>query len=283
MPESRPALLVHGGVGELANAAQEAAREGCRTAAAAGWAVLERGGHALDAVEAAVRALEDEPLFNAGYGSVLQRDGVVRTDASLMNGPDRRAGAVASVTGVANPVSLARRVMEDGRHVLLVGPAAEAFADEVGEPRVDPGAMVAPDQGERWKRHHGTVGCVAVDGRGVLAAGTSTGGTFGALPGRVGDSPLIGAGTWADDRVAVSCTGHGESIIRTNLAAGVSWRLAGAGLEVALAAALADLDARVGGKAGLIAVDASGRLSHRHNDVHMAVGLADAGGLRTSL
>ena len=283
MTTAGPALAVHGGVGELTADGLEDARRGCDAAARAGWQVLAAGGAVLDAVEAAVRVLEDDPVFNAGYGSVLQRDGRVRTDAALMHGPDRRAGAVASVTGVRNALTLARRVLEDGRHVLLVGDGAEAFAGQCGIRRQAPEELVAPAQGQRWQRHHGTVGCVAVDGQGRLAAGTSTGGTFDALPGRVGDSPLVGAGTWADSRVAVSCTGHGESIIRAGLAAGVAWRRRDGALETAVAEALAELDSAVGGKAGLIAVDARGVLTHRHNDVHMPVAFADSAGVRVEV
>lgn len=283
MSTGKPAMAVHGGVGELTPAGLDEARRGCAAAATAGWEVLASGGSSLDAVEAAVRVLEDDPVFNAGYGSVLQRDGRVRTDAALMHGPDRAAGAVASVTGVRHTLSLARRVLEDSRHVLLVGPGAEDFAERSGIVREPPDALVAPAQGERWQRHHGTVGCVALDAGGRLAAGTSTGGTFGALPGRVGDSPLLGAGTWADRNVAVSCTGRGESIMRTALAVGVAWRLRDAGLDTAAAEALAELDAEVGGKAGLIAVDAAGRLVHCHNDVHMPVALADEAGLRVQV
>jgi beta-aspartyl-peptidase (threonine type) len=221
-----PAIIVHGGAGADPGEGRDELREGVRAAALAGWRALAREDGALDAVEAAVRVLEDHPRFNAGRGSVLTSAGTVEVDASIMEGARLRCGAVAAVTRIANPVTLARRVMEDGRHVLLVGEGALGFARAAGLPECDPAALVT----ERQRRRHreraapraaggGTVGAVALDRHGTVAAATSTGGTIGKLPGRVGDSALIGCGTYADRAIGgVSCTGNGEAIIRVVLA-----------------------------------------------------------------
>jgi L-asparaginase / beta-aspartyl-peptidase len=223
-----PCILVHGGAGNLgpddpASSGGDAPRlVGVREAARRGWEVLARGGSALDAVEAAVRFLEDDPTYNAGTGATLTAAGEVELDASIMDGATLRSGAVAVVKDVKNPVTLARRVMERTEHVLLAGPGASAFAREVGIPAHPNALLVTPAQHARWERlraaqaaagGHGTVGAVARDAGGHLAAATSTGGTALKRPGRVGDTPIVGAGTWADDALAaVSCTGHGENI-----------------------------------------------------------------------
>lgn len=220
-----PALLVHGGAGAEPAEGRDELRAGMEAAVRAGWRVLADGGTALDAVEAAVRALEAHPRFNAGRGAVLTTAGTVELDASIMEGDRLRCGAVAAVTGIPHPVTLARRILEDGRHVLLVGEGARAFARAAGVPECDPAWLVT----ERQRRRHqegaareaaaGTVGAVALDRRGTIAAATSTGGTAGKLPGRVGDSALIGCGTYAESTLGgVSCTGCGEAIIRVVLA-----------------------------------------------------------------
>jgi beta-aspartyl-peptidase (threonine type) len=218
----------------------EELRAAMRAAAAAGWARLSEGGTSLDAVEAAVRLLEDHPRFNAGRGAVLTAAGTVELDASIMEGDRLRCGAVAAVSGIANPISLARRVLEDGRHVLLVAGGARAFARAHGIPECDPESLITDRQRQRWIERRGsagsaqataahperapdvprgTVGAVALDARGTMAAATSTGGTAGQLPGRVGDSALIGCGTYAESTIGgASCTGTGEAIIRTVLA-----------------------------------------------------------------
>ena len=262
-----PAILVHGGTGPLrADDDEAAARSGCLEAARAGHAILMRGGSALDAVEAAARVLEDDPAFNAGTGAVLNEQGVAELDASLMEGTGLGAGAVAVVRTIKNPISAARLVMERSPHVLLVGPGAEEFAHAQGVPRVEPSSLITPAARQRWlegrERRHGTIGAVAVDREGRLAAATSTGGTSGKLAGRVGDTPLIGCGTYADDRLgAVSCTGIGEFIIRVTLA-----RRALQGLEAgqapgeAVRGALSEI-VRLGGEAGLILVTRSGELA----------------------
>jgi beta-aspartyl-peptidase (threonine type) len=263
---------VHGGAGPAGphDAAGDAsARRALADALRAGFAALADGGSALDAVERAVRVLEDCPQFNAGRGAALTREGGVELDAAVMDGRTRGVGAVAAVRGVANPVSLARLVLERTPHVLLAGPGAEAFAAAQGVPRVEPAALVTAAQRAALaralggERAGGTVGAVARDAAGHLAAATSTGGVAGKLPGRVGDSPLAGAGTWADDATcAVSGTGHGEGFVRCAFAADVDarMRLAGAPLADACAAALERVLA-LGFRGACIALDAAGRLA----------------------
>jgi len=275
------AIVVHGGAGGSISDPDRAERmrAGAATAVEAGHAVLAAGGAALDAVEAAVVVLEDDAEFNAGRGAALTEYGRVELDASIMEGTTRAAGAVAAVRGVRNPVRAARAVLADGRHVLLVGPAAIEFAATAGlafesetwfvteRERLALGA-----EGDAAGAH-GTVGAVALDRSGGLAAATSTGGVSGQRLGRVGDSPLIGAGTWADENVAVSCTGHGEAIIRTALAHEVHALLihTGLGLRDACAQAIESL-ARVGGEGGLIAVRADGEVAARFNSDTMTRG-----------
>lgn len=271
------AIIVHGGAGRLTPEGQPLALQGCREAAAAGAAILAAGGSALDAVERAVSVLEDDPCFNAGTGSVLNSRGQIELDASIMEGPSRRAGAVAAVRGIRNPVQLARRVLEDGRHVLLAGEGARAFARDAGIAECDERSLIVPRQWQRWQERYDTVGAVAIDRDGRLAAATSTGGTFGKLPGRVGDSPLIGCGTFADGIGAVSCTGVGEAIIRTVLAHTVASGLpAAASPREAAERGIRLLEQATGQEAGLIVVDNRGRMGWFGNAPHMAVGYASA-------
>lgn len=216
-----PALIVHGGAGADPAEGPEELSAGIREAVGAGWQVLSGGGTALDAVEAAVRRLEAHPRFNAGRGAVLTRDGGVELDASIMEGDRLRSGAVGAVTRILHPVTLARRILEHGRHILLVAEGALAFAREQGLPECDPAELITDRQLKRWEaaRHGSTVGAVALDRHGTIAAATSSGGTPGKLPGRVGDSALIGCGTYAESALGgVSCTGSGEAIIRAVLA-----------------------------------------------------------------
>jgi beta-aspartyl-peptidase (threonine type) len=279
-----PSILVHGGAGAAHpddDAAASAA--GCLAAAKAGHAILLAGGSALDAVEAAVRVLEDDPTTNAGTGAVLNDAGEVELDASIMDGDSLAAGAVAGVRTVKNPVSLARAVMEHTRHVLLAGPGADAFARSRGIPAIEPSSLVTPRARRRWEARrqdtHGTVGAVARDAKGRLAAATSTGGTNGKLPGRVGDSPLIGCGTCADSRLgAASATGLGETIIRLTLTRRLldlldRGQAPGSALDACLAEVL-----RLQGEAGLILVTPSGLLAWARTTARMPVGWVDDAG-----
>lgn len=244
------AIIVHGGAGATPVERHPRLRAGCRAAAEVGRAILDGGGSALDAVCAAVRVLEDDPEFNAGIGSVLTRDGTVETDASVMCGATRRAGAVGAVPDLGQAVALARAVLEAGEHVLLVGPSAWRFAAEVG---IEPAWNLVTDRARQRLANPGTVGAVARDRAGRFAAATSTGGMSGKRPGRVGDSPIIGAGTWADDRIAVSATGDGEAILKLVLARDLAGRTGA--LAAAARASLRDLARITGGSAGLIAID----------------------------
>lgn len=272
-------IVVHGGAGRIHESRHDACRAGCVRAAVAGWDILAAGGRALDAVEAAVRVLEDDPEFNAGTGAVLRADGRVQLDAAVMDGPELAFGAVAAIERIRNPVTLARRVLEDGRHALLAGEDAQAFAREQGFALCDPQALIVERERAHWERRHGTVGCVARDRAGRIAAATSTGGQSGALPGRVGDSPLPGCGTYADGIAGVSCTGPGEAIMRVVLARFAAERMAaGAPAAAAGRAALAHLRARTGADAGLIAIDRDGRIGHAHTTPHMPVAWRADGG-----
>jgi beta-aspartyl-peptidase (threonine type) len=271
-----PAIVVHGGAGERREGPDlEAARAGCAAAAAAGFALLERGASALDAVEAAVRVLEDDPRFNAGVGSCLTRAGTAEMDASIMSGDGLRAGAVGAVSGVRNPIVLARRILEAGEHLLLVADGALAFGREAGVELVPADFHVTPAARAALAVRDaaaapGTVGAVAIDAAGHVAAATSTGGTLGKRPGRVGDSPLVGAGTYADDEAgAASATGHGERIIQVALTKhAVELMRAGVAAPEAAGRALAALD-RVAGKGGLIVVDRGGAVGAAFNTLSM--------------
>ena len=274
MTNCRPAIIVHGGAGPIKDDSLPARLEGCKTAALAGWKILEQGGSALDAVEAAVVVLEDSPLFNAGTGSALNILGEIEMDAAIMEGQSLRAGAVAVVSGIKNPIKLARRVMEDGRHVMLVGEGASLFARQIGFPEYAPEALIVDREKKRWDSKHGTVGCVAYDIRGQLAVGTSTGGIFNKLPGRVGDSPLIGCGTYADDWGAASCTGQGEAIIRLMLAKrAVDFVYDGSEAQSAAEQTIEYLedDERVDATGGIILMDRFGNIGYARNTSHMPV------------
>jgi beta-aspartyl-peptidase (threonine type) len=267
------AAVVHGGAGALEPNRVSRATSGCAEAVQAAREVLARGGSALDAVEAAVQTLEDNPEFNAGRGSALTREGTVEVDAAVMVGNGLGAGAVGAVPGILHPVTLARRLMEVGEHVLLVGAGALAFAREHG---MEPEDLVTDRQRERlrnWRgeKSGGTVGAVAIDTSGGVAAATSTGGMVGKRVGRVGDSPILGAGTYADDRGgACSATGHGEAILRTTLSRAVIERLrAGEPAGVAAQKAIAELGQRTGAEAGVIVVDLAGRVGIAHNSANM--------------
>jgi len=292
-------MVIHGGAGTIHRAEmtpenEKAHRAGLEQSLKAGYEILARGGSSLDAVEAAVRVLEDNPLFNAGRGAVFTHEGTNELDASIMDGKTLKAGAVAGVKHIANPISLARMVMEKSRHVMLQGDGAEAFATTMGVPLVDPKYFYTE---ERWQElqkaksspvptpgsdqdKHGTVGAVALDQSGNLAAGTSTGGITNKLFGRVGDSPIIGAGTYADNHsCAVSCTGDGEYFIRAVVAHRISSLMEYKGLSLKEAAQRAlDKAANLGGTGGLIALDRKGDFAMPFNTSGMYRGTVDSEG-----
>jgi len=266
------AIIVHGGAGRIRDEELPQRLEGCEEAAVAGWKIIQEGGSALDAVECAVMALEDNPLFNAGTGSTLNSLGQVEMDAAIMEGYTLRAGAVAAVRGIKNPVQLARRVMDDGRHVLLAGDGALLFARQIGFPECPPDSLIVEHEKKRWEEKHGTVGCVALDSNGMIAVATSTGGIFNKLPGRVGDSPLPGCGTYANELGGVSCTGHGEAIIRIVMAKTALELLKnGADPRNAAAQAISLLAEKTQSTGGLIMIDSRGRIGYARNTERMPV------------
>jgi beta-aspartyl-peptidase (threonine type) len=283
------AIIVHGGAGDVASDRHDRLRAGVRAGAEAGHAILEAGGSALDAVVAAVRVLEDDPEFNAGTGSALTRDATIETDASVMDGRDQRVGAVAAVPDLGCAITLARAVLDAGEHAILAGPAAWRFAAEVGIAPAAPGSLITERARQRlaaWlgsssaPSSGGTVGAVARDRDGRFAAATSTGGIVGKRAGRVGDSPIAGAGTWADRDVAVSTTGDGEAILRVALARGVATRCAaGMTLRDAAHEALAELARITGGSAGLIAIDRRGVIGVQLSNT-MPIATVDDSGVR---
>jgi beta-aspartyl-peptidase (threonine type) len=285
-------IAIHGGAGTIrpetmTPEAEAGYHAGLRTSLLAGHRVLAAGGSALDAVTAAVMALEDDPQFNAGRGAVYTSAGTQEMDAAVMDGRTRAAGAVAGIAGPRNPVLAARAVMEKSEHVLLIGAGAEAFCREHGiafaesayfhterrwaslQAELDRRRRAAADTRDDAAKH-GTVGAVARDAAGNLAAATSTGGMTAKLPGRVGDCPVFGAGTWADETCAISCTGHGEYFIRHAAAHDIASRMRylNETLEQAAARVVADL-ARNGGSGGLIAVDAAGAVALPFNSTGM--------------
>lgn len=265
-------IIVHGGAGRYTETEMREHLQGCRDAALAARAVLRQGGAALDAAEAAVTVMEDHPALNAGTGACLNREGRIELDASLMDGATLRAGAVAAVRNLRNPIRLARHVLEDGRHVLLVGEGANRYARTAGFPECAEAELIVPRALRHWEQHHGTVGAVVRDAHGRLAAATSTGGRTGKLPGRVGDSALIGCGTYADTAGAVSCTGEGEAIIRVVLAkTATDWLAAGLPAAAAAVRAVHLLAEKTGGVGGLIVIDRHGGVGHAHNTPHMPV------------
>lgn len=284
----KPAIAIHGGAGvRRADKPGAAHRAVLARALEAGYEMLKDGKSSLDAVTAAVVVLEDSPLFNAGRGSCYNADGEIEMDASIMDGADLRAGAVAAVRRIRNPILAARAVMESSPHVLLAGDGAERFARAHGVKLASlqyfQTARRLSALKRNLKRHHGTVGAVALDQAGNLAAATSTGGYTGKLPGRIGDSPLIGAGTYADNRAcAVSGTGLGEAFIRAAVGHDICARMlyARASLGAAARAALAAV-ARVGGDGGLVAVDRRGNVAMPFNSQGMFRAAVGRAGRRT--
>lgn len=300
--ESTYGLVIHGGAGTLTRDKLDAdtereIRARLEESLAAGHAILARGGSALDAVVESVRILEDSPLFNAGKGAVYTWNETHELDASLMVGSTRAAGAVAAVTNVRNPILLARKVMEESPHVLLAGEGAESFAREVGVQLVDNDWFDTEFRLEQLREakrsddlrsmlnplaadnKYGTVGAVALDRHGELAAATSTGGTTAKRWGRVGDSPIIGAGTYADDGCAVSATGHGEFFIRHAVAHDICARRRYRQVPLAAAAdeVVMDVLVRAGGDGGVIAIDRSGAIAMPFNSDGMYRGYRRAG------
>ena len=308
LPAADIVLAVHGGAGTMPRAELSAEREAAvradlTRALRAGHAVIAQGGSSLDAVTRAIVVLEDSPYFNAGKGAVFNHDGVNELDASIMDGATRRAGAVAGLHRIRNPVLLARAVMEKSPHVMMAGEGAEAFAKSVGFEFVDPAYFRTE---ERWQQlqkalaaeqaqasatlpttaYFGTVGAVARDAKGQLAAATSTGGMTNKRWGRIGDAPVIGAGTYASAQCAVSATGWGEFYIRAAVAHDICARMAYRGDSVRAAAEEVVLKVvpALGGDGGVIALDASGRVAMPFNTEGMYRGTIDADGkVRTAI
>jgi beta-aspartyl-peptidase (threonine type) len=282
----QPAIIVHGGAWNIPPEEQEASRQGTRQAAEAGWAVLAAGGSAADAVEAVIVVMEDDETFDAGRGSHLNTDGHVEMDAGFMDGATRRVGAVAAVQLVQNPIRLARAVMDESEHILLVADGAQRFAQKMGIPLCTLADLVVPREFERWQAYlqqrdqaADTVGCVALDQHGHVAAGTSTGGTQNKMPGRVGDVPMVGCGFYADDDMGgASSTGWGESIAKVILARMALHHLETLGdPQAAARAAIQVLIEKVKGRGGIILLSPDGRPGWHHNTPHMAFAYRTAG------
>lgn len=312
-----PKLLVHGGAWAIPQDAAAAHEAGVRKALETGYAILARGGPALDAVEAAVTILEDDPAFDAGRGSFLTSDGRVQLDALLMDGGRMKAGGVACVERLRNPIRAARLVLEKSPHVYIVAEGAEQFAQAHGMPLIDNTELVLDRERKRLAEaqirqragladetfsgleddkgpetaiaremdSHDTVGAVALDMRGNLAAGTSTGGTLNKTPGRVGDSSLIGCGCYADNlSAAVSLTGWGEPIMKLVLGKWATDRVAdGTAPEIAAREAISYLYNRLGGHGGIILLGPDGRFGLAHNTPAMAWGIATPSGIHAGL
>jgi L-asparaginase / beta-aspartyl-peptidase len=309
-----PILLVHGGAWAIPDDMLEAHEQGVFDALQAGYALLERGASAVDAVEAAVTKLEDDTTFDAGRGSFLTRDGRVQLDALMMDGATLRAGGVACVERLRNPIQAARLVLDKSPHVYFVGQGAERFAAQHGMPLIDNAELVlererirladaqakeraglpdltfagddkSPETAVPPIDSHDTVGAVALDVNGHIAAATSTGGTLNKAPGRVGDSSLIGCGCYADNQsAAVSLTGWGEPIMKLVLGKWATDRVQGGRApEIVASEAIAYLHKRLGGHGGIILLDAQGRYGFAHNTPRMAWGLHTADGPRTGI
>ncbi|KAI9561701.1 hypothetical protein GHT06_012661 [Daphnia sinensis] len=300
MNKVEPVVVIHGGAWAIPENISDASRNGVKLAARKAYEILKHGGSALDAVEAAVVILEDEPVFDAGKGSCLNAAGLIEMDASIMDGTSLKAGAVAAVANISNPICLARMVMEQTDHCLLVGEGANMFANECNVPSVDPSSLVTEACLEEWQTFekyksavdslfnnqinslplgHDTVGAVAMDANGRIAAATSTGGITGKRVGRVGDSPLIGnVGTYAIDEIGgVSCTGHGESIIKICLAKHIICLMeSGMRAQEAVEQSLQLMNSRVKGAGGAICISASGEPAFHFTTERMAWAIAKA-------
>jgi L-asparaginase / beta-aspartyl-peptidase len=299
---SNPVLVVHGGAWAIPDDMVEAHLNGARQAVAAGWRVLERGGSALDAVEESVVVMEDDEVFDAGRGSFLNRDGKVQLDALIMDGATLRAGGVGCVEHIANPIRAARKVLSESPHVYFVAEGAERFAREHGIPLCKNEDLIIPREAERLRAlqatspgyaqelfaptiSHDTVGAVALDRDGNIAAATSTGGTLNKAPGRLGDSSLIGCGCYADNlSAAASTTGWGEPIMKVVLAKWAADRVASGSLPQWVAAeAMNYLKDRVNGHGGIILLDRQGRFGLAHNTPRLAWALCTGGGIESGI
>jgi L-asparaginase / beta-aspartyl-peptidase len=297
----KPSLIVHGGAWDIPDEAVEACKQGCLDALGDGWKILASGGTALDAVEAAVIALENNPVYDAGFGSHLNAEGKVECDAIVMDGATLRAGAAAGLQRIKNPIQLARAIYEKSPHMMLVAEGAEKFAKEKGIALCKPEELVSEaeweaylkcSQDEHAAEHHrgheqGTVGAVALDGEGRLFAATSTGGTCCKLPGRVGDSPLIGCGCYADSVAGgVSCTGYGEAIMKivmAKMAVDLLARPANSAAppdhaKQAAETCMKHLAERGRGTGGIILLDKEGNPAFAFNTPRMAYGYVDQAG-----
>jgi len=289
----QPSLIVHGGAWDIPDDAVDACKSGCLRALQAGWRILENSGGALDAIEAAIIVLEDDPVFDSGFGSHLTLDGHVECDAIVMDAATLRAGSVAGLRRIKNPIQAARAVLEKSPHMMLVSEGAEHFATANGVPLCDPEDLISPAEREAWLRcskdshaaenhrghEQGTVGAVALDRQGRLFAATSTGGTCCKLPGRVGDSPLIGCGCYADiETGGVSSTGYGEAIMRVVMAKTAADFLRPANSTPARAAqaAVQLLENRGQGTGGLILLDKNGNPGFAFNTPRMAFGYVNS-------
>lgn len=287
MTSITPLIVVHAGAGQMNEERNELAQAACRLATAAGLAVLAAGGSSVDACCAAVRVLEEDPACNAGRGSVLTSEGTVEIDAGIMDGASLGYGAVAAMGNCGNGVEVARAIMDDGRYVLLAGEGAWRFATQAGfAPRTD---LIVPRARERYERDKlgkgglepGTVGACAIDAAGHLAAATSTGGTSFKPPGRVGDTPLPGCGTYADDACgAASATGHGESIARIIMGRRCCESMPRASAMAAAQAAVETLASRVAGQGGIICISPSGQAGVAQNTPCMPFGIGRLIGTR---
>lgn len=280
-----PAIVIHGGAGWFSNMSPDEIKDlkkGLKMAADRGFGILENGGSSVDAVEAAIIILEDNPLFNAGKGSVYTSEERQEMDASIMTGKDNEAGAVSSVTNVKNPISLARHVMEQTPHVMFTSSGAEKLARDNNIEQVDQRYFANPDRLKSLKKAQenkkGTVGVVAIDTNGVITAGTSTGGMTNKAPGRVGDSPIIGAGTWVENNsCGVSATGHGEYFIRFSVAKEicVKARYQDKSIQQASTEVMNQLK-EIGADGGVIVMDNKGNYAFAFNTPAMARAYKDA-------
>ena len=298
----KPSLIVHGGAWDIPDEAVPDCNSGCERALSAGWSILANGGSALDAIEAAVMVLEDDPVFDAGYGSHLNLEGRVECDAIVMPGSNLRVGSAAGLQRIKNPIRVARTILEHSHHMMLIADGAERFALQHGISLCDPEELISPAEREAWSKckedkhaaeHHrgheqGTVGAVAIDRDGNLFAATSTGGTCCKLPGRVGDSPLIGCGCYADlETGGVSCTGYGEAIMKIVMAKTAADFLCGpltcvdspksiscetSSAQLAAREAVHLLAKRTRGTGGLILLDRQGNPGFAFNTPRMAYG-----------